>query len=91
MNDRASVQARVRLERRILSDQEHVRQDRNDTAHHFGDMERQIEGWREQRAFTATGRSILTALGIPATGPLTDAHRTTIAARMREQGLTIAE
>jgi chromosome segregation ATPase len=40
-------QSRDELERRILSDQEHVRQDRNETAHHFGDMARQIEGWRE--------------------------------------------
>ena len=41
-------QSRDELERRILSDQERVRQDRNDVAHHFGDMERQIEGWHEQ-------------------------------------------
>jgi chromosome segregation ATPase len=41
-------QSRDELERRILSDQERVRQDRNEVAHHFTDMERQIEGWREQ-------------------------------------------
>jgi chromosome segregation ATPase len=41
-------QSRDEMERRILGDQERIRQDRNDTAHHLTDIERQIEGWREQ-------------------------------------------
>ena len=41
-------QGREEMERRLLADQERIRQDRNDNAHHFSDLERQIEGWREQ-------------------------------------------
>jgi len=41
-------QSREEFERRLQADAERVRQDRNDAAHHFGDLERQIENWREQ-------------------------------------------
>jgi chromosome segregation ATPase len=41
-------QSRDEIERRLLADQERARQDHNDSAHHFTDIERQIEGWTEQ-------------------------------------------
>jgi chromosome segregation ATPase len=41
-------QSREEWERRAQADAERLRQDRNDAAHRFGDLERQIEGWREQ-------------------------------------------
>jgi len=48
------------------------------------------ERWREQRAFTATGRGILQGHGIPASGPLTAEHKATIGALLAAQGLTLA-
>jgi len=41
-------QSREEGERRYLADAERVRTDRNEAAHRFGDLERQIEAWREQ-------------------------------------------
>jgi chromosome segregation ATPase len=43
-------QSREELERRILSDSERVRQDRNEIARHFSEVERQIETWQERFA-----------------------------------------
>jgi chromosome segregation ATPase len=41
-------QSREELERRILSDSERVRLDRNEIARHFAEVERQVESWQER-------------------------------------------
>ncbi|MGE0058368.1 MAG: hypothetical protein AB7P33_02560 [Dehalococcoidia bacterium] len=43
-------QGREEVERRILSDSERVRQDRNEAARHFAEIERQVESWQERFA-----------------------------------------
>jgi chromosome segregation ATPase len=41
-------QSREEIERRVLSDAELVRRDRNEAAHHFGEFEREMAGWQER-------------------------------------------
>ncbi len=41
-------QSREELERRILGDAEHVRQDKNDNVRRFGEIERAIDAWQER-------------------------------------------
>jgi chromosome segregation ATPase len=42
--------SREEMERRILSDSERVRQDRNEITRHFAELERQVETWQERFA-----------------------------------------
>jgi len=41
-------QTREELERRSLADAERIRQDRNEAAHRFADLERHMDGWLER-------------------------------------------
>ena len=41
-------QSREEIERRVISDAEFVRQDRNDAARQFSELEREIQGWQER-------------------------------------------
>jgi chromosome segregation ATPase len=41
-------QSRDEFERRIVIDEDRVRQDQNDAAHRFAELERHIESWRER-------------------------------------------
>lgn len=43
------------------------------------------ERWRDQRAHTPIGRTILAGMGVPESGPLTQAQREAIAARANER------
>src|SRR5690606_19949131 len=55
-------QGREEVERRILSDSERARQDRNEVARHFGEVERLVEGWQERFAgFEELNRRVLDA------------------------------
>jgi chromosome segregation ATPase len=41
-------QSREELERRSLADAERIRQERNEVGRHFGEVQRQMEGWQER-------------------------------------------
>ncbi len=67
----------------VVGSERHTRQE--------GDAEPfTAERWREQRAFTPTGRGILARHGIPVAGALSAEHRATIATLVAQQGLTLA-